>query len=62
MADNDVEWVKTWVRSINEREGHGLTEREIHKAAVIGEAGFSGNVGVGHAAKAGITATKRLRE
>jgi hypothetical protein len=60
--DDHTEWVKGWVESINKQEGHGLTPKEVQKAAVIGNAGFTGNVGVGHAAKAGIDAVKKLRE
>lgn len=61
MADNK-EWVKGWVERINQREGHGLTPKEVDKAATIGESCFKGNVGVGHAADAGIEAVKKLRE
>lgn len=60
--DDNKEWVKTWVRTENDRHNHGLTEREVDKAATIGNEMFHGNVGVGHAADAGIKAVKKLRE
>lgn len=62
MSDDNTEWVKGWVEHYNERNNEQLTPREIEKAAIIGNAGFSGNVGVGHAAEAGIKAVKKLRE
>lgn len=62
MKDENVEWVKDWVKTYNDRDNHKLTPREIHQAAVIGNEMFHGNVGVGHAAEAGIKAVKKLRE
>jgi hypothetical protein len=56
------QWVKGWVERQNKDHGHGLTPKEVEKAATIGEAMFKGNVGVGHAADAGIEAVKKLRE
>lgn len=63
MGDN-TEWVKVWVEKFNseQRPEAKLTEREVHKAAVIGNAGFHGNVGVGDAARAGVEAVRKLRE
>jgi hypothetical protein len=60
--DNNKRQVEGWVRSKNEREGHGLTEREIQKAAIIGAEAWKGQVGVGHAAETGINSVKKLRE
>lgn len=62
MKDENVEWVKDWVEAMNKEQGHKLTPAEVHKAAVIGNEMFHGNVGVGHAAEAGINAVKKLRE
>lgn len=62
MKHDNKEHVKTWIRDINHRNGHGLTDREIEKAATIGEAAWKGNVGVGDAARTGIDAVKKLRE
>lgn len=62
MHDDNTGWVKTWVEKINSDNGHGLTPKEVDKAAIIGNAGFHGNVGIGHAAQAGIDAVKKLRE
>ena len=61
MSDNK-EWVKSWVERYNREDRHGLNEKEIDKAATIGESMFKGNVGVGHAAEAGIDAVKKLRD
>lgn len=64
MAEDNTEWVKGWVESYNKEcpRGAELTSREVQKAAVIGNAAFHGNVGVGDAAKVGIEAVKKLRE
>ena len=62
MGDDNTKWVESWVRHHNTKDSSGLTEREVQKAAVIGNAAFRGNMGVGHAAKAGIDAVKKLRE
>lgn len=45
MKDENVEWVKDWVKTYNDRDNHKLTPREIHQAAVIGNEMFHGNVG-----------------
>lgn len=64
MNDDNTKWVKDWVTSYNDREDRNaqLTPREVEKAAIIGNAVFQGNVGVGTAAKAGIDAVRKLRE
>ncbi len=61
MSEDNTEWVKTWVKHYNQDNREGLSEKEVRRAAVIGNAAFHGNVGVGDAARAGIEAVKDLR-
>lgn len=61
MNEDNTKWLKGWVERENADNNHGLSPREIEKAAIIGNAAFTGNVGIGHAAKAGIEAVKKLR-
>ena len=61
MSEDNTEWVKTWVEHYNRDSREGLSEKEVRRAAVIGNAAFHGNVGVGDAARAGIEAVKDLR-
>jgi hypothetical protein len=61
VSEDNTEWVKTWVKHYNQDNREGLSEKEVRRAAVIGNAAFHGNVGVGDAARAGIEAVKDLR-
>lgn len=60
MNDDNTGWVKTWVEKYS-KDGADLSPREIEKAAIIGNAAFRGQMGVGEAAKAGVEAVKKLR-
>lgn len=51
------EWLRTWVRKETERRP--LTPQAEERALDVAESSFHGNVGVGHAARAGIEAVER---